>query len=61
MTERTTEQRANRPPGLPIFPIGSLPSARQEGMIIGALDGSQLKLAIADGSQWHLFVPDSTA
>jgi hypothetical protein len=30
-------------------------------MIIGALDGSQLKLAIADGSQWHLFIPDSTA
>ena len=46
---------------LPLFPETDMPSARQDGLIVGAVDSNgDVKLAIAGNGKWYLFTHDST-
>lgn len=52
----------NRPPTLPVFPEGSLPSAAQPGLLIGILQSSDGTLALGlsrENGTWDKFIRDS--
>ena len=56
----TTEEDVSRPGVLPLFSETAMPSAKQKGLVVLAVDASgNLKLAAADGTKWFMFAHDT--